>query len=66
MCNMPFFANRLDWGTSIRGAWWNDCTFQTCGLWNGYDQMLEQIKFTSEEWKRFINAVIEFANIDET
>ena len=21
--NMPFFTNKLDWGTSIRGAWWS-------------------------------------------
>lgn len=23
MCNMPFFAARLEWGSSIRGAWWD-------------------------------------------
>lgn len=22
MINMPFFKNRVEWGTSIRGAWW--------------------------------------------
>lgn len=22
MVNMPFFENKLEWGTSIRGAWW--------------------------------------------
>lgn len=24
MVNMPFFAGRLSWGSSIRGAWWED------------------------------------------
>jgi len=24
MCNMPFFANMIVWGNSIRGAWWGD------------------------------------------
>ena len=66
MCNMPFFANRLEWGTSVRGAWWNDSKFQSYGLWNGLEQMAEPIKFTSDEWKLFINAVIEFARSDET
>lgn len=23
MCNMPFFSDKLEWGTSIRGAWWD-------------------------------------------
>jgi len=66
MCNMPFFYCRLEWGTSVRGAWWIGSNFQTCGLWNGYDQLYEPIAFTDKEWINFINAVIEFARTDET
>lgn len=66
MCNMPFFAERLEWGTSIRGAWWGARTgkqieFQSCGLWMGDEQLTDTLKFSADEWKRFIAAVIEFA-----
>ena len=27
MCNMPFLANKLSWGTSIRGAWFETGTY---------------------------------------
>ena len=38
MCNMPFFVDKLEWGTSIRGAWWdlhgNDhFEINSCGLY---------------------------------
>lgn len=62
MCNMPFFADKLEWGTSIRGVWWDfEIEFQSFGLWVGEDQHSETMKFTQEEWKRFIAAVIEFS-----
>lgn len=66
MCNMPFFANRLEWGTSIRGAWWASCPgiileLDSCGLWIGEEQITEGLEFTPEEWERFIRAVIAFA-----
>lgn len=62
MCNMPFFAGRLEWGTSIRGAWWDhSVTLDTCGLfWQG-KQITEAMKFTDVEWAQFIGAVREFA-----
>ena len=25
MCNMPFFSQKIEWGASIRGCWWDDC-----------------------------------------
>lgn len=65
MCNMPFFAPRLNWGESIRGAWWDsylDADFETQGLWFGGKQALEPIKFSTEQWKEFIAALLEFAD----
>ena len=66
MCNMPFFAERLSWGTSIRGAWWSGrpgkkIEFDSCGLWIGDEQLIDTLKFSGDEWGRFIAAVIEFA-----
>ena len=66
MCNMPFFAGRLEWGTSIRGAWWGarhgkPIPLDTCGLfWQG-EQITETMNFTLAEWADFIEAVREFA-----
>lgn len=67
MCNMPFFYPRLNWGGSIRGAWWDVpihkkvIEFSTCGLfWQG-EQIDETIKFTLPEWEQFIAAVREFS-----
>src|SRR6187551_1705842 len=28
MCNMPFLVDKLSWGTSIRGAWFDDKTYK--------------------------------------
>lgn len=62
MVNMPFFAGRLDWGTSIRGACWahESQKLESCGLWRGNEQVLS-MEFTRSEWIRFIGAVVEFA-----
>lgn len=67
MCNMPFFADRTEWGTSIRGAWWNDyrgvvLELDSCALWIGEEQITGGLEFTAEEWERFIRAVIAFAD----
>jgi hypothetical protein len=63
MCNMPFFVDKLEWGVSIRGAWWDyDIEFSSYGLWNGDEQLTEIMKFNSDEWKLFIDAFINFAN----
>lgn len=66
MCNMPFFADKLDWGTSIRGAWWysdidKPIDLHSWGLW--LDEQTELAEFTAEEWKEFIEAIIEFADL---
>ncbi|BBB59896.1 hypothetical protein UNDKW_1623 [Undibacterium sp. KW1] len=62
MINMSFFAGRLNWGTSIRGAWWNHegQTLEACGLWEGDEQALS-LNFTRHEWKDFIAAMVEFS-----
>ena len=69
MCNLPFFVKRLEWGSSIRGAWWSvqpggrPFELDTCGLWIGGDQMADTIRFTKDEWEEFIRAVIQFAGV---
>lgn len=54
MCNMQFFSDRMEWGSSVRGAWWH------------YEQELEVAtlpdkSFSEEEWLDFIEALIEFS-----
>ena len=72
MCNMPFFAGKLEWGTSIRGAWWNlhgSKTFEisSCELWENGAQILTPLQFNVEQWKSFIAAMAIFAAVvDET
>ena len=68
MCNMPFFSERLDWGTSIRGAWWGPAQgekikFQSCGLWDGEVQLSDDLFFSRDEWKSFIEAIVDFSEI---
>jgi hypothetical protein len=63
MCNMPFFEPKIEWGTSIRGAWWaSKISFQSCGLWHGEVQLVNEMKFTKEEWRVFIRAIMDFGN----
>lgn len=62
MCNMPFFAPKLEWGTSVRGAWWNYAVkFTSFGLWDEDRQMLDELTFSQKEWVRFMSAILEFA-----
>lgn len=61
MVNMPFFANRIEWGTSIRGAWWDhSITFDSCGIWVGQEQCAEPVTFTQEQWGEFARALVDF------
>ena len=65
MCNMPFFRDKIEWGVSIRGAWWwprDDIQLPTCGLWRDGRQ-LGDLVFTHDEWVEFVAAVIEFGNV---
>lgn len=62
--NTPFFIGKIEWGSSIRGAWWiyGAKEIQSSGLWEGDDQ-LSKIVFESEkDWKMFISAVIRLYN----
>ena len=62
MLNMPFFVNKIEWGGSIRGAWWNyEITFSSCGLWLGNDQIADDLKFTGGQWVEFMSAVSQFS-----
>jgi hypothetical protein len=62
MCNMPFFDGRLEWGTSIRGAWWDygGTEFDTCGLWLNGKQITDTMKFSAPMWRDFIAALLSF------
>jgi hypothetical protein len=62
MCNMPFFVDKLEWGGSIRGAWWRaTVVLNGCGLWEGETHLTDPLTFGGDEWERFIAATIEFA-----
>jgi hypothetical protein len=63
LCNTPFFSDRIEWGTSIRGAWWrfDMIKMDSCGLWSADGDQLEEISFPPEEWGTFMQEVIAFA-----
>lgn len=63
MCNMPFFTGRLEWGTSIRGAWWayKQPPLESCGLYLNGEQITKLTFKREHEWKAFADAVIEFS-----
>lgn len=66
MCNMPFFAERLYWGASIRGAWWSSIQppVESSGLFMNGEQVSELVFGAGEsvtDWKNFCSAVIEFS-----
>jgi hypothetical protein len=63
MMNMPFFAKRTEWGTSIRGAWWDGGgEYESCSLWSKGNQVTE-LEFTRETWPLFIDAIIRFSSV---
>lgn len=64
MVNMPFFTGRLNWGISIRGAWWDDrIALQTCGLCLDGKQLEDRIRFTRDQWRKFITSMLDFAEV---
>lgn len=68
MVNMPFFQNRLNWGTSIRGAWWDVkiTEINSCGFYIGEQQITESLSFNNERWIEFMKAIVEFAKPEMT
>lgn len=62
--NFKFFSDKLCWGTSIRGAWWDifgdkEFELKTCGLWKDGEQVLS-LRFKENDWNSFIYAMRDF------
>jgi len=56
-CNLPFFASRIDWGGSVRGAWWGCEQEPVC---------FDAFEFTdSDDFERFISALYSWAFPEE-
>lgn len=64
ICNLPFVAYRIEWGTSIRGAWWHcdQPELNRCGLYDEQGEQILSINFSTEDWDKFVAALMEFAN----
>jgi hypothetical protein len=63
MVNMPFFSGRLDWGCSVRNAWWwdqSDYLLETLGLYEDGEQ-LGPLELTQNEWVEFVRGMLIFA-----
>ncbi len=66
MCNMPFFYEKIEWGTSIRGAWWDQkIELKSYGIWVNEEQCFT-LTFTKDEWRLFICAITCFIQKDST
>lgn len=68
MVNMPFISGLLDWGTSIRGAWWDHgAQFDLSGqCWAYMDESyLEVIPLDRKQWISFIQAANDFISTVE-
>jgi hypothetical protein len=65
LCNTPFFEDKIEWGTSIRGAWWDSkpVELDTCGLWRG-DEQITELVLNGAEWQEFLGAMREFAEAE--
>lgn len=59
VCNMPFIADRIDWGTSIRGCWFDGDgkPFDCCCLWRDGEQIMN---YKPDNFEAFIAALILF------
>ncbi len=62
--NTDFFSQKLEWGTSIRGAWWDlNCNraFELDGddLYLDGERMLN-LKFNNDDWDLFVYAMRDF------
>ena len=66
VCNFPFIYPKLNWGGSIRGAWWDhgvQFKFDTCDLMVDGEQECDWC-LDRDEWICFIKAVVEFSRED--
>jgi hypothetical protein len=63
MVNMPFFSGRLEWGCSVRNAWWDHDYYEVgpVGLYEDGEQQLGPLVLTRSEWIEFIKGMLSFA-----
>lgn len=66
MCHMPFFKDKITWGGSMRGAFWDlyeDSSFEieSCGFFKGDVQSISPMLFSKRQWPLFIEAMVNFA-----
>ena len=54
MINMPFLSDKIEWGTSVRGAWFDDS--------KPYDIYAGQIRIKLGGLSQFLNDLIEWIN----
>lgn len=52
MCNMPFLADKLEWGGSIRGAWFD------CSEYDKEDYDFLNIQVPKKEFKLFVTQLL--------
>jgi hypothetical protein len=65
MANMPFFQKRLEWGTSVRGAWWQPTPGKNGqhvvgGWWYVEDEGLDEFVINREGWIELMRAIVEW------
>ena len=60
--HLPFFKNKITWGTSIRGAFWDYHKIQikSCELWDEDEKQILSLDFSHEEWTTFLSALNKF------
>lgn len=65
--NMPFFKGKIQWGSSIRGAWWvhEDITLETTENVDADGNQVCDPTFTQAEWANFILAMNRFVKEDK-
>ena len=71
MCNTSFFKDKINWGTSIRNAWWyvnslHPVKVNGYGVWQNAKQVEDLIFIDKDEWIRFVSALIRFASCEVT
>jgi len=64
MINFPFFLSKIEWGTSVRSAWWTygPVKLESCGIYVSGEQETDLI-FTQNEWIAFINELNHFSKL---
>lgn len=63
LINLPFLMEKIEWGGSVRGAWWDWGIKLDADLcYKGEDIRLTFE--TGEEWKEFVDAMLEFVRND--